>query len=173
LPSSDTLEELKTLKNDFEKLNSEYWELDALAYNENHVIQEADEYGMFHDRVPSYKELYGQSLQKIAIFESKVGKQEEKISALDDGYSKIEENIFGKDENRSVDEIVKGVSDVVNVLSNISKYFKLGMEKMMSMFIDRVPKKEEVEKDDSPKIKSLLSSDKEKSSSPGMKRMKP
>jgi len=173
LPHSDTLEELKTLKNDFEKLNSEYWELDALAYNENHVIQEADAYGMFHDRVPSYKELYGQSLQKIAIFESKIGKQEEKISALDDGYSKIEENIFGKDENRSVDEIVKGVSDVVNVLSNISKYFKLGMEKMMSMFIDRVPKKEEVEKDDSPKIKSLLSSDKEKSSSPGMKRMKP
>jgi hypothetical protein len=92
---------------------------------------------------------------------------------LNDGYSKIEETIFGEDENRSVDEIVEGVSNVVNVLSNISKYLKMGMEKMISVFIDQVPNKEEVEKEASPKIKSVLVEDTEKSSSPGMKRMKP
>jgi len=132
LPSSDTLEELKTLKNDFEE-----------------------------------------STQIIETLQTEVKKKEDEIYSLEDGYSEIEETIFGKDEKRSVDDIVKGVSNVVNALSNISKYFKIGIQKMVSMFIDHVPKKEEVEKEVFPKIDSILTSDEEKSSSPDMKRMRP
>jgi multidrug efflux pump subunit AcrA (membrane-fusion protein) len=169
LPSSDTLEELKTLKNDFEKLDSKYWEIDALVYAEDYIIQRVDNYGVSHDRVPSYKELYTQSKQIIKAKEAKIEEKDDEIKILNDGYTKIEVNIFGDNEDRSVDKIVKGVSNAINVLSNISKYLEINIKKMVSMFIDQVPKKEEVENIDTPKIESTLKEEKVRSSSSGMK----
>jgi hypothetical protein len=169
LPSPDVTKELETLKNDFKQLDSEYWELDNLAYDENHIVQEDDADGILPERKISYKELHSQSKQKIETLEKKVEEKEEINKMFDDGYSKIEENIFGKNENRSVNEIVERIYAVTTILSNISKYLKINMEKMVSMFIDQVPKKEEVENIDTPKIASTLKEEKVRSSSSGMK----
>ena len=171
LPSPDVTKELETLKNDFKQLDSEYWELDNLAYDENHIVQEEDADGILPERKISYKELHSQSKQKIETLEKEVEEKEEINKMFDNGYSKIEENIFGKNENRSVNEIVERIYAVTTILSNISKYLKIGKDKIISLFGDHVPEKTEIEREQINKIASTLSSDKEKSSSPSVKRM--
>jgi hypothetical protein len=153
LPSTDIIEELKTLKNDSSELHSENKKL--------------------YDQAVNYKNLHSQSKQEIKILDTKIKKSEKINKELNDGYSKIEEKIFGKNENRSIDEIVNAVSNVVDVLSNISKYLEIGMGKMISMFIAGVPKKEEIEKEPINKIESTLSSDNINHSSPVITPMKP
>lgn len=154
LLDTDTAEELKTLKNDFEEKDTKYWDLYSLAYDENHIEQEFDVYGVIHDRVISYKERYEQSNKEIEDLKANLEEKNEDIKTLKDGYIKIEENIFGDAEDRSIDNIVEGVNTVTKILSNLSKYLNLGIEKMVNLFKNTVPHPHEVQKEQFTSIKT-------------------
>lgn len=173
LSSSDTLKELETLKKDFEKKNDDYWELYFLAYDEDNPEQEFDDDGISHDRVLSYKERYDQSELEVKNLKIKFEEKDEQIEILQDGYSKIEDTIFQNSEDRSVEDIVEGVNTIATILSNVTKYLKIGKEKIVELFADNVPKKEEVEKEQFSNTESVLPSNKENNSSPAIKPMKP
>jgi len=157
LPRLDVIEELETLKNDFEELNEGYWELFHLAYDDNNIETVFDEYGVTHDKIFEYKEGYEKAMVEIA-------KKDELIKVLNDGYEKIEKNIFGTRNQRTTDEVVEGVSSVANILFNISKYLNLGMTTLVALFKDKVPTKDEVTQDIPDNIKSTLSDSNKKQS---------
>jgi len=150
LPSLDTLEELKTHRNAFEEKNSDYWELYALAYDENHIETVYDQYGVDQDKTFSYRERYEQSEDKVDALKIKLVEKEERIKTLE-----------------------KGLNTLTTILSNVSKYLKIGMEKLVELFTDDIPGKEEIEKEQPSKIESVLPSDKNNTSSPSNKLMKP
>jgi chromosome segregation ATPase len=150
LPSLDTLEELKTLRNDFEEKNSDYWELYALAYDENHIETVYDQYGVAQDKTFSYKERYEQSEDKVDALKIKLVEKEDEIKTLEED-----------------------LNILTTILSNVSKYLKIGMEKLVELFTDGIPGKEEIEKEQPNKIESVLPLDKHNISYPSNKSMKP
>ncbi len=168
LPSSDTFEELKTLKNAYIKLREEKNKL----YDEAYEVKTMElDPGVHHTIALPYKDHYLTSQKEINTLKLKLEEKEEEIEILEEGYSKIEDTVFGKDENRSVEEIVEGVNTIATILSNVSKYLKIGMGKLVELFTNDVPGKEEIEKEQPNKIESVLP--KENNSSSGIKPMKP
>ena len=157
LPSMDTAEELKTLKIDFEKVNSEHWKLYSLAYDENHVGIAYNEYGEAYDRLFSYKERYEQSTEALTEQKEKMDKKDEAIKELNEGYDQIENALFGDTKERSVEEIVEEKTITSRIISHVSKYLNIGLEKLRKLFKDDVPDKAEVTKDHKPGIRSALS----------------
>jgi len=162
LPTESTLEELNTLKIDFEKLGTEYWELYAVAYDEEHEEQVFDDYGILHDKVFSYKDRYEES-------ELKNTEKDEEIKTLKEGYSEIEKSVFGDNEDRTVEKIIEHTNTLATVLSNISKYLKIGMHAITKLFSKEVPGVNEVQKEQLNIIKSSLATKKKKDTSSSFK----
>ena len=81
LPSSDTFEELKTLKSDFQQLEKENNKLHELAY-EPEYTREVDSFDGIHDVVYSYKELYTQNKGRIEELEQDNAQLKEQVSVL-------------------------------------------------------------------------------------------
>lgn len=174
LPSPSILEELKTLKIELEEEKNENWKLYYLAYDDNHVIQEVDEYEMFHDRVPSYKEKFEALEGDYRELKSKVEEKTARLNAYKAGYRKIEEIVFGENKsNRKIKEIIEGVSNLSSIVSNVSKYFNQSIEKIKSLFGNGVPDQEEVEEKPLGKIESTLKENMKSRSSSTLKRRKP
>jgi len=144
LPSSDTLEELKTLKNDFEELQTENAELWELAYEEDYETV-LDMYGLPHDKTFTYKERYEQSLVKIEELEKEIRDSDDYITKLDKGYEEIEKIVFGEAKERKVEEVIKGVSLMRDVIINVSKYLEIGVKNIVGLFKKGVPNSKEVE----------------------------
>jgi len=144
LPSQDTFEELKTLKNDFEELQQENSELLELAYEEDYT-RVTDEYGQIFDKTFSYKELYKNSQEEIKELKAEIEKDNIYINKLDKGYEEIEKLIFGNSKERKVQEIVDGVSKMRSLIINASKYLELGLKQFAGLFYKSVPNSKEVE----------------------------
>jgi len=173
LPSSDTLEKINTLKSDLQKKDEEYWELWHLAYDDDCIIHTVDNFGMSHDKVASFKERYEVSAKENVVLHSELSETTDQINILKEGYSQIENTLFENDENRPIETIVKEVTTIVAIVSNISKYLNLGMEKIKGLFGETVPDQEEVEKAESWKIESTLSTNVETNYSSEVKPIKP
>ena len=168
LPASDTLEELKTLKNAYMKLQEENNKL----YDEAYEVETLEiDPGINHTVALSYKDRYLSSTKDLNTLTTELEEKKEEIEILEEGYSKIEETVFGKDEHRSVEDIVDGVNTMATILSNVSAYLKIGMRKLVKLFSDQVPEKKELEKTQTNKIEPILQ--KENNSFSGNKPMKP
>jgi chromosome segregation ATPase len=170
LPNPDTLEELNTLKIDFKQLFSKHKNLQNLAFDKNQIVKKINRQGISQNLALSYKELYDKSKQEIKTLEIKIKDKNEINKILVKSFVKLENDIFGDNKNRPPKEIANEVEKMVTVLSNISKYFKTSINKITSLFLNRVPKKEELEKD-SFKIESTLSSNTEDGTSISFKPM--
>jgi len=158
LPSPDTLEELKTLKNDFEELQNDYWELNEIAYDADHPETVYDEYGIIpQDTVFTFKERYEQSREELAALKEKIDEKDAIINELNEGYDQIENVLFEENKERPVNEIIKEVTITAKIISHVSKYLNIGLEKLRELFKDDVPDKAEVTKDKKPDINSVLS----------------
>jgi hypothetical protein len=170
LPNPDTLEELNTLKIDFKQLLSKHKNIQNLVFDKNQIVKKVNKQGISQNLPLSYKELYDKSKQEIKTLEIKIEDKNEINKILVKSFVKLENDIFGDNKNRPPKEIANEVEKIVTVLSNISKYFKTSINKITSLFLNRVPKKEELEKD-SFKIESTLSSDTEDGTSVSFKPM--
>ena len=144
LPSQDTLNELKTLKIEFEELQQENSELLELAYEDDYETV-FDEYGMPTDKTFTYKERYENSLDEIKELKSEIEKDNIYIDKLDKGYEEIENLVFGEAKERKIEEIVKGVSTMRDLLINVSKYLEIGVRNLVGLFKKGVPTREEIE----------------------------
>jgi len=160
LPSLDTLEKLKTLKNDFEELSTEYGELEELAY-ENDYETIFDEYGIAFDKTFTFKERYQNSLEKIETLKDELKSSNIYTNKLDNDFEKIEKIAFGEVKNRDVEEIIEEVGYMRDIIRNISKYFEIRVESLVGLFKKGVASNREIE-DVQPKkkIESILLPDK-------------
>lgn len=56
------------------------------------------------------------------------------IDKLDKGYEEIENLVFGEAKERKIEEIVKGVSTMRDLIINVSKYLEIGVKHLVGLF---------------------------------------
>ena len=145
LPSQDTLDELKTLKNEFEELQQENGELWELAYEDDYETV-FDYAGNPTDKTFTYKERYENSLDEIKELKSEIEKDNTYINKLDKGYEEIEKIIYGEAKERKLEVIIDTIGNMHKLLSNVVKFLKIDAKSFLSLFKQSVPTNEEVEK---------------------------
>jgi len=144
LPSSDTLEELKTLEIDFKELQTENGELWELAYEDDYETVLDDMYDLPYDKTFTYKERYETSLVKIEELKKEIRDSDDYVNKLDKGYEEIEKLVFGNTKERKVEDIIQGVSTIRNLLMNASKYLEIGLKSFVGLFKNGVPDSKEI-----------------------------